>query len=246
MPIIQVKNAEVSFKMVTKGKVSLKSSIFSRINQRLAKDNKKAEPFHALKDLSFEVERGEVIGIIGNNGAGKSTLLRLIAGIYQPDSGSIRVDGSISALLSLGAGFENELSGIDNIYLNGLYMDVSEKKIDGLIDEIIDFSGLEDFIYQPVKTYSSGMRARLGFSISYFVRCDIMLIDEVLGVGDKDFKAKSNQAILDLIKSDVTVLLVSHNINTIQELCSRTMWLKKGHLHMYEGTDKVINSYKAS
>jgi ABC-type polysaccharide/polyol phosphate transport system ATPase subunit len=244
MPIIEVKNAGITFRMLNKGRISLKSSIFSKISKRLSKNDKKTEPFHALRDISFEVEKGEVIGITGNNGAGKSTLLRLIAGIYQPDSGSIRVNGSISALLSLGAGFENELSGIDNIYLNALYMGIQGKKIDGLINEIIDFSGLGDFIYQPVKTYSSGMRARLGFSISYFVKCDIMLIDEVLGVGDKDFKAKSNQAILDLIKSGITVLLVSHNINTIQELCGRTIWLEKGKLKKIGDTNLVTNSYK--
>jgi ABC-type polysaccharide/polyol phosphate transport system ATPase subunit len=244
--MIQVNNASVVFQRMIKGRVSLKASLLSKIGQRLSKKNSKTEPFYALKDISFEVEKGEVLGIIGNNGAGKSTLLRLVAGIYQPDSGSVKVNGTISALLSLGAGFENELSGIDNIYLNSLYMGIEEKKVDELIDDIVDFSGLSDFIYQPVKTYSSGMRARLGFSISYFVRCEIMLIDEVLGVGDKEFKAKSNQAILDLIKSDVTVLLVSHNINTIQELCKRTIWLSKGHPRMYEVTDKVINNYKVS
>lgn len=244
MPMIQVNNASVVFQRTTKGRVSLKASLLSKIGQRLSKNNSKTEPFYALKDISFEVEKGEVLGIIGNNGAGKSTLLRLVAGIYQPDSGSVKVNGTISALLSLGAGFENELSGIDNIYLNCLYMGIQEKKIDELIDEIVDFSGLSEFIYQPVKTYSSGMRARLGFSISYFVRCEIMLIDEILGVGDKDFKSKSNQAILNLIKSDVTVLLVSHNINTIEDLCKRTMWVEKGKLIMISDTKKVIERYR--
>jgi ABC-type polysaccharide/polyol phosphate transport system ATPase subunit len=242
--MIQVNNASVVFQRKTKGRVSLKASLLSKIEQRLLKKNSITEPFYALKDISFEVEKGEVLGVIGNNGAGKSTLLRLVAGIYQPDSGSVKVNGTISALLSLGAGFEDELTGIDNIYLNSLYMGLTEKKVDRLVDNIVTFSGLSDFIYQPVKTYSSGMRARLGFSISYFVRCEIMLIDEVLGVGDKEFKAKSNQAITDLIKSDVTVLLVSHNMNTIQELCGRTIWLEKGRFNAIGRSNEIINIYK--
>lgn len=188
MSIIQVKDASVIFSRVTPGKISLKSSILSKIGQAFSKQDKKKENFYALKNITFNIEKGEILGVIGNNGAGKSTLLRLIAGIYKPDTGSVMINGSISALLSLGAGFENELSGVDNIYLNGLYMGIPEKTIDTLIASIVEFSGLSEFIYQPVKTYSSGMRARLGFSISYFVRCEIMLIDEVLGVGDKDFK----------------------------------------------------------
>jgi len=246
MPIIKVKNASVIFRRVIKGRVSLKSSILTKISQKLSQDDKKGEPFYALKEISFEVEKGKVLGVIGNNGAGKSTLLRLISGIYQPDSGSVKVNGSISALLSLGAGFENELSGLDNIYLNGLYMGLKERKIDQLVDEIVDFSGLPEYIYQPVKTYSSGMRARLGFSISYFVKCEIMLIDETLGVGDKQFKKKSTDAIYDLINSGITVLIVSHNMNTIKDLCERCIWLEKGQIHMFGKTDEVVNSYNAS
>ena len=244
MPIIKVKNASIIFRRVIKGRVSLKSSILTKISQKLSHNDGKMEPFHALKGISFEVEKGEVLGIIGNNGAGKSTLLRLISGIYQPDSGSVKVNGSISALLSLGAGFENELSGLDNIYLNGLYMGLKEKKIDRLVDEIVDFSGLSEFIYQPVKTYSSGMRARLGFSISYFVKCEIMLIDEILGVGDKQFRKKSTDAIYDLINSGITVLIVSHNINTIRDLCERCIWIEKGKLIMINDTKKVIERYQ--
>ena len=243
MSIIQVKNASVIFRRVIKTRVSLKSSILTKISQKLSQDDGKMKQFHSLKNISFEVEKGEVLGVIGNNGAGKSTLLRLISGIYQPDSGSVKVNGSISALLSLGAGFENELSGLDNIYLNGLYMGLKEKKIDRLVDEIVNFSGLPEFIYQPVKTYSSGMRARLGFSISYFVRCEIMLIDEVLGVGDKDFKKKSTEAIYDLINSGITVLIVSHNIDTIKDLCKRCIWLEKGGIKLIGTAKNVLNCY---
>ena len=244
MSVIELKNASVIFRRVRKGKDSLKSSILSKMAQIFTKQDKIKEQFHALKEVTFNVQKGEVLGIIGSNGAGKSTLLRLVAGIYHPDSGSVKVDGSISALLSLGAGFENELSGIENIFLNGLYMGIPEKKIQKLVPKIVDFSGLSDFIYQPVKTYSSGMRARLGFSISYFVQCEIMLIDEVLGVGDKDFKKKSTEAIYELILSDKTVLLVSHNISTIQDLCERCLWLENGRLKLFDKTDEVLDAYR--
>jgi len=244
MDIIQVHEASVIFKKIIKGKTSLKSSIISNLTRSFFKRDQKKEQFYALRGITFEVKKGEVLGIIGNNGAGKSTLLRVIAGIYAPDSGFVKVNGTVSALLSLGAGFENELSGVDNIYINGLYMGIPEKKIDTIVDEIIDFSGLAEFIYQPVKTYSSGMRARLGFSISFFVKCDIMLIDEILGVGDKDFKKKSTQAIYDLIKSQITVLLVSHNTNTIHDLCERCIWLEKGKIKMFGETDGIIDAYK--
>lgn len=244
MDIIHVNEASVIFRKLVKYKTSLKSSIVSNLAESLFKIGQKKEQFHGLKEITFNVKKGEILGIIGENGAGKSTLLRLIAGIYAPDSGSVKVDGTISALLSLGAGFENELSGIDNIYINGLFMGIPLKKIDAIVGKIIDFSGLNDFIYQPIKTYSSGMRSRLGFSISYFVKCEIMLIDEILGVGDKEFKMKSTEAIFELMRSGITVLLVSHNINTIQELCERCIWLKKGEIHMFGKTDEVVEAYR--
>jgi ABC-2 type transport system ATP-binding protein len=244
LDIIQVENASVIFTRVTKEKISLKTSILSKFTRGIfGKFDKKKEPFHALKNISFNVKKGEVLGIIGNNGAGKSTLLRMVGGIYQPDTGRVDVKGTVSTLLSLGAGFENELSGIDNIYINGLYMGIPETRLHEILKSVIEFSELSKFIDQPVKTFSSGMRARLGFSIAYFARCEIMLLDEILGVGDKNFKKKSSEAIKKLINSGRTVLLVSHNTNTISDLCKRCIWLEKGTVKMMSDTSKVIDRY---
>jgi ABC-type polysaccharide/polyol phosphate transport system ATPase subunit len=245
LDIIQVENASVIFTRVAKETISLKTSILSRFTTGIfGKFDKKKEPFHALKNVSFNVEKGEVLGIIGNNGAGKSTLLRLVGGIYQPDTGRVDVKGTVSTLLSLGAGFENELSGIDNIYINGLYMGILETRLHEILKSVIEFSELSNFIDQPIKTFSSGMRARLGFSIAFFARCEIMLVDEILGVGDKNFKKKSTDAIKQLINSDRTVLLVSHNTNTIKDLCKRCIWLEKGGIKMFGDTDDIVNAYK--
>ncbi len=188
----------------------------------------KQHVFWALEDVSFQVFRGETVGIIGRNGAGKSTLLRILAGIVEPDRGNIYRAELRSTLLSLGAGFDMRLSGRQNIYLNGLLLGMGKSEIDTKIDGIIELSELESFIDQPVMTYSTGMRARLGFSIAYAIDPDVILIDETLGVGDARFQQKSSTLIKEKIRSNHTVVLVSHSLGLVRELCDRIIWIENG------------------
>ncbi len=238
-PMIDIKDASVFFE-----RRYAKNTIRNFFTQW--KMNVKSDGFQALEKISVEVKKGEVLGIIGKNGAGKSTLLRLISGIYSPTEGTVKIRGSVAALLSLGAGFQAELSGIDNIYLNGLLLGMTKDSIDNFTKQIVEFSELGDFINEPVKTYSSGMGARLGFSIAVHLHSDIVLIDEVLGVGDKDFKVKSKAKIGELIKSGGTVLLVSHNMDEVQKFSHRVMWLEKGKIKMVGAPEEVIERYMKS
>jgi len=181
-----------------------------------------------LSDISFDLHRGETVGIIGRNGAGKSTLLRLIAGILEPDRGQIINHGARVSLLSLGVGFVPHLSGKQNAMLSGMLLGLRRQEIARRMEAIIEFSGLGHFINQPLHTYSSGMRARLGFSVAIQVDPDVLLIDEVLGVGDEEFRTKSTSEMKRLIKSDKTVVLVSHSLPTVKELCDRAVWIEEG------------------
>ena len=201
--------------------------------------------FWALKHVSFSVERGEIVGIIGRNGSGKSTLLRVIAGIYPPDEGKVSVDGEVSTLFSLGTGFNAELSGRDNIYLNGVMMGLTKNKIDEIIDAIIEFAELGDFIEMPVRTYSSGMRARLGFAVAMHSDKDIVLIDEIMSAGDAAFRQKAD-AEMDRIMGDRTVLLVSHAMSTIEKFASKVIWLDRGVIAAMGEPGEVIEQYLAA
>lgn len=201
--------------------------------------------FWAVKDVSFQVKQGEVFGIIGRNGSGKSTLLKLFAGIIEQDRGHFVSRGRKSSLLTLGSGFKGDLSGLDNIYLNGLLFGFSKKQIDERIDEIIAFSELEEFIFKPIRTYSSGMRARLAFSSAIVLDPDILLIDEVLGVGDAAFQEKSKQVILEKINSGRTVILVTHSARLVNQLCERVAWLHRGEMKAYGTSKEVVQEYLA-
>ncbi len=201
--------------------------------------------FWALRHVSFTVERGETVGIIGRNGSGKSTLLRVIAGIYPPDEGRVSVDGEVSTLFSLGTGFNAELSGRDNIYLDGVMMGLTKMKIDGIIDAIIEFAELGDFIDMPVRTYSSGMRARLGFAIAIHSDKDIVLIDEIMGAGDAAFKQKAD-AEMSRIIGEKTVIIVSHVIPTIEKFASKAIWLDRGVIAAMGEPKGVIEQYLAA
>jgi ABC-type polysaccharide/polyol phosphate transport system ATPase subunit len=201
--------------------------------------------FWALRHVSFTVERGETVGIIGRNGSGKSTLLRVIAGIYPPDEGTVSVGGEVSTLFSLGSGFNPELSGRDNIYLDGIMMGLTKKQIDGILDAIFQFADLGDFIDMPVRTYSSGMRARLGFAIAIHTDKDIVLIDEIMGAGDAAFRQKAD-AEMSRIIGEKTVLLVSHAMPTIERFANRAIWLERGVITAMGEPKGVIEKYLAA
>jgi ABC-type polysaccharide/polyol phosphate transport system ATPase subunit len=215
--------------------------LFISLAQR--KKNRQAQEFWALKDVSFDVERGETVGLIGSNGSGKSTSLKLISRIISPTAGTIAVNGRVTALLELGAGFHPELSGRDNVYLNATVMGLSRKEVEYKIDAIIDFAELRDFIDVPVKNYSSGMYARLGFSVSVHLDPEVLLIDEVLSVGDQSFQQKCNERMLNLRKKGVTIFLVSHDLDSVWRLCSRAIWLDHGAVRMDDAAHRVTEGY---
>jgi ABC-type polysaccharide/polyol phosphate transport system ATPase subunit len=209
------------------------------------KKRSKSRTFWALNDIHFSLNEGEVLGVLGSNGAGKSTLLKVLSGVITPDKGSVVSHrGSIPVLLTLGAGFQPNLTGRDNIYLNGLMLGMKQKQIDEMFDFIVDYSEIEpEFIDEPVRTYSSGMKARLGFSIAQAVDPDILLIDEVLGVGDQSFKEKSRKTILEKIKSNKTVVLVSHSASQIRQLCTRVLWLHDRKQRALGDVNPIVDEY---
>lgn len=201
------------------------------------------EKYWALKNVSFNLYKGESLGIIGRNGAGKTTLLKLLGGIFSPDRGKVINYGVSTSLLSLQTGFIPYLTGRENAFLNGMYLGMKKKQIAEHIEEIHKFSGLGDFFYQPISSYSSGMRARLGFSVAAQLDPDVLLIDEVLGVGDRDFKEKSSKKIHGLLESDKTVVLVSHSPAAIKNLCDRAVLIEDGETVLEGGTEEVLDRY---
>ena len=236
---IEVKNVSLSFEVGNDKIDNLKEYVIRTIKR----NKEKRTRFQALKDIGLEIYKGEKIGIIGYNGAGKSTLLNVITGIYPPDSGEVKTYGRISPLLSLGAGFDGNYSGRENIYLNGAILGYDKKFLESKYDEIVKFSELEEFIDFPVKNYSSGMMAKLGFSIATIVEPDILIIDEVLGVGDVNFRKKSSDKIRSLMDKGTTVLLVSHSIPQIRELCEKAIWIDQGRIVEIGEVNEVCNHY---
>lgn len=204
----------------------------------------KLEVYEALRGISFEVKKGEIMGIVGKNGSGKSTLLRAIAGIFSADSGSIELESDSVSLLSIGVGFQKKLSGRENIILSGMLLGFSEQQVRDKMDEIIAFANLGKFIDMPVKTYSSGMYSKLAFSITAVLETDIMLIDEVLSVGDAKFKKKSYKKMQELIMDENrTVVIVSHSTETLEKLCTSLLWLHEGEIKMQGDTKTVLDAY---
>lgn len=233
---ITVKDVTISYKSLKK--VSIKKSLTSF-------KPKKLDTYTAVKDISFEVEKGQILGIIGKNGSGKSTLLKALANIFSPDSGVIDLHGNTVSLLAIGVGFQPRLTGRENIYLSGLLLGFSKKQIDEKIKDIISFADLGDFIDRPVKTYSSGMHSKLAFSITAILETDIMLIDEVLSVGDAKFKKKSYNKMEELINDDKrTVLIVSHSLGTLKKLCNKVLWLHEGRIKKIGDSEEIINEYE--
>ncbi|MBR7151375.1 MAG: ABC transporter ATP-binding protein [Clostridia bacterium] len=213
----------------------------------LARGKLRYDSFFALSEISFSVGRGEVLGIVGSNGAGKSTLLKVIAGILVPTSGDLRVKGRVVPMLELGSGFDDDLTGRENIFLNGAILGYSEQFLRERFDEIVAFSGLYDFLDVPVRNYSSGMVMRLAFSIASMVEPDVLIVDEILAVGDSRFQEKSYARMLELMHRGTTVLLVSHDLGQIRRLCDRVLWLDGGRIRRIGNTQEVCDAYaKAS
>ncbi len=233
---IEVENLWIGYKNIKA--YSIKKSLL-----RLKKVQ--VDEFQAVKGVSFTVPKGEILGIIGKNGSGKSTMLRAIAGIFCPDKGSIDLKGHTVSLLSIGVGFQKEITGRENILLSGMLLGFSEEQIRDKMDEIIAFADLGRFIDMPVRTYSSGMYSKLAFSITAILETEIMLIDEVLSVGDQKFKKKSYEKMKELISNkDRTVVIVSHNISTLSSLCDRVMWMHDGEIKKLGPTDEVLEEYQ--
>jgi ABC-2 type transport system ATP-binding protein/lipopolysaccharide transport system ATP-binding protein len=202
------------------------------------------ESLWALQSVSFSVGRGESVGVIGHNGAGKSTLLKVLSGVLKPALGEVQVEGRVTPLLELGTGFDLELTGLENIYLNALLLGRTRREIDERVDKIVDFSGLEDFIRSPIRNYSSGMLARLGFSIATAWEPDILILDEVLAVGDAEFIARCEQRLKAFRDSGTTLLLVSHSADNIRRACDRVLWLESGQLRKDGPTEEVLALYE--
>ncbi len=199
--------------------------------------------FCALNDITFDVQKGETVGIVGTNGSGKSTLLKIITGVLKPTEGKVNVEGRISALLELGAGFNQEYTGLENIYLNGRMMGYSRKEMEERVPAIVEFADIGDFIHQPVKTYSSGMFARLAFAVAINVEPDILIVDEALSVGDLFFQNKCFRKFEELKSKNVTILFVSHDISSVRQMCSRVLWIEKGVQQIFDASDKVCDMY---
>ena len=232
---IKVENLYIRYKCLQS--LSLKKSIFHWKKSR-------NDVFEAVKGISFEIKKGEIVGLIGKNGSGKSTTLRAIAGIFSADEGNITLNSDSVALLSIGVGFQKKLTGRENIMLSGMLLGYPGEKIEEKMDDIIEFSELGDFIDKPVRTYSSGMFSKLAFSITAILEPDIMLVDEVLAVGDAKFKKKSFAKMKKLIADENrTVVIVSHNMDTLKKLCNRIIWLHDGEIKMIGTVDEVLPAY---
>ncbi len=238
-PIVVLEDVSVQYRVPKERIGTFKEYAIRALQRRL-----QFMKFLALKDVSLTIFRGEVFGIIGNNGAGKSTMLKVISRVLRPTKGRVALYGKIAPLLELGAGFHPELSGRENVYLNGALLGYNQAEMDAVFESIVDFSELRDFIDAPVRTYSSGMYARLGFAVATAHVPEILIVDEILSVGDESFQKKSNDLMQNFQKQGTTVLIVSHNLTKIQELCQRAAWLNHGELKMVGDPAQVVQAYR--
>lgn len=236
---IEINNVTMKFNMCREKIDNLKEYLIKFLKKQLS-----FEEFTALENVSVDVKEGEVFGIVGLNGSGKSTLLKLVSGILKPTTGTVKTVGTISPLIELGAGFDMELTARENIFMNGSVLGYSRDFMKEKFDEIIDFAELQDFVEAPLKNFSSGMVARLAFSIATLVKPEILIVDEILAVGDFLFQEKCEQRIQEMMSGGTTVLIVSHSIGQIERLCDRVMWLEKGHVKMIGKTAEVCEEYK--
>lgn len=238
--MINVDHVSMDFRMDVNRTTNLKEWVINALSGK-----RKVERFHALRDVSFQVSRGEVLGLIGRNGAGKSTILKVISGIYKPTQGKAETQGRIVPMLELGCGFDLELTGRENILLNGAILGYSQDFLQSRLQEIIDYSELGEFIEMPIKTYSSGMLARLAFSVATVVKPDVLIVDEILSVGDERFQRKSHARMLELMSGGTTVLFVSHSLPQIRDMCDRVVWLDHGTVRAIGPADEVCDQYAA-
>lgn len=236
---VKVKNVGMRFNLTQERVDNLKEYLIKFVRRDL-----KYDEFWALKDIDFEIKKGERLGVLGLNGSGKSTLLKVVSGVLKPSVGSVQTKGIVAPLLELGAGFSAEYTGRENIYLYGAVLGYTKEFLDEKFDEIVDFSGLGEFIEVPIKNYSSGMKARLGFSIATVVEPDILILDEVLSVGDKKFRRKSEKKIMSMFDRGVTVLFVSHSLEQVCRLCDKAIILDSGRLVAKGSVEKVARIYK--
>ncbi len=239
--VIQVRNVSMHFNLMTERVDSIKEYVLKLIKGKLLYND-----FIALHDVSFDIYKGDILGLIGLNGAGKSTLLKILAGVLKPTSGTVQVKGRIAPLIEVGAGFDPELTARENIFLNGAILGYSRQFLESKFDEILDFAELRDFVDVPVKNFSSGMYARLGFAIATMVEPDILIVDEVLSVGDFRFQEKCEKRIREMIGHGVTIILVSHDSKLIKEMCSRVIWLEHGAIRKMGSTESICDEYEKS
>lgn len=239
--MIRVKNVTMKFNLGIEA-TSFKETFISLFDKKRRVSKEKNELL-ALNNVSFEISKGEVVGLIGSNGAGKSTLLKVVSGVMKPTKGTVKVEGVISPMIELGAGFDPELTARENIYLNGAILGYSKKFLDDKFEQIVEFSEIRDFLDVPVKNFSSGMTAKLAFSIATVVDPEILIVDEILSVGDIKFQEKSKKKMMEMIKGGTTVLYVSHSLDSIKDLCNRVIWLEHGQIVKIGEAKKVCDEY---
>lgn len=239
--MIKLEHVSMKFNLGIEKEFSIKQAFVNFFS--FNKPKKKKEEFWALRDISFSVKKGEVVGLIGSNGAGKSTLLKVVSGVMKPTKGKVTVNGVISPMIELGAGFDSELTARENIFLNGAILGYSKEFLESKFEEIVEFSELRDFLDVPVKNFSSGMTAKLAFSIATIVNPEILIVDEILSVGDIKFQEKSKNKMLEMIKGGTTVLYVSHSLDSIKQLCDRVIWLEHGKIVKMGDTKEICKEY---
>ena len=238
--MIKVDHVSMKFNLGSDKVNTLKEFVIKKVKGQL-----KSEEFWALRDITFEVNPGDVLGLVGTNGAGKSTLLKIIAGVMKPTTGTVTRVGSIAPMIELGAGFDMELTARENVFLNGAILGYSRQFLTERYDDIVDFAELGQFMDVPVRNFSSGMVARLAFSIATIVSPQILLVDEILSVGDPPFQHKSEQKMLNMIHGGATVVFVSHSLDQIKKICNRVLWIDHGRMKMLGGVDEVLDQYRA-
>lgn len=238
---VKIENVSMMFNMASEKIYSIKEYFIKLMSGKLY-----FQEFWALRDISFEIKKGEIFGIIGLNGAGKSTLLKIIAGVLKPTMGRVYVNGTMAPLIELGAGFDFELTARENIFLNGAILGYSRKFMKEKFDEIVEFAELRDFLDVPLKNFSSGMQARLGFAIATIVDPDILIVDEILAVGDFHFQEKCEKRINSMLEKGTTIVMVSHSIDQIERMCQRVLWLEKGRMKMIGDAKEVCEAYRNS